>query len=68
MNHHIGIGGYEKAAVPAKSALNLPRAKLVITDRSHKFHLEKYIMSNWQDEWHDVRVNKLCSVKPVLGD
>ena len=33
-----------------------------------KFYIDKYIVANWQDEWNNMGANKLCSVKPALGD
>ena len=49
-----------------KSALDLPRAKVPYTDFKHL--ITQYIFSTWQDDWNRVVVNKLHSVKPVLGD
>ena len=59
---HTGIKGNEKADLAAKSALDLPRAKVGV-------HLiSQYILSTWQDDWNGAVMNKLHSVKPVLGD
>ena len=52
----------------AKAALNFPHANLGIPHTNPKFPINKYIMSNWQDEWNDAGVNKLHSVKLVLGE
>ena len=56
---HTGIRGNEKADSAAKSALDLPRAKYLIS---------QYIFSTWQDDWNGAVMNKLHSVKPVLGE
>ena len=56
---HTGIKGNEKADIAAKSALDLPHAKVLIG---------QYIFSTWQDDWNGAIMNKLHSVKPVLGD
>ena len=42
-------------------------ANLCIPYADLKFHIDKYIMSNWPYEWNDVGAKKLCSVKPVLS-
>ena len=60
--------GNEKADVAAKAALNLPHANLGIPFTDLKFQIDKYIISNWQDEWNNVEASKLHSVKPVMGD
>ena len=59
---HTGIKGNEKADSAAKSALDLPRA----TDLKHL--VSQYIFSTWPDDWNGAVMNKLHSVKPVLGD
>ena len=41
-------------------------AWLVYTDFKHL--ISQYIFSTWQDDWNGAVVNKLHSVKPVLGD
>ena len=52
---HTGIKGNEKAKV------GVP-----YTDFKHS--ISQYIFSTWQDDWNGAVVNKLHSVKPVLGD
>ena len=60
--------GNEKANSAAKSALDLPRAKVGLPYTDFKYLISQYIFSTWQDDWNSVVVNKLHSVKPVLGD
>ena len=33
-----------------------------------KHHINQYILSTWQDDWNGAVMNKLHSIKPVLGD
>ena len=67
---HTGIKGNEKADSAAKLALELPRAKVVFcvlyTDFKHL--ISQYIFSTWQDDWNGAVMNKINSVKSVLGD
>ena len=65
---HTGIKGNEKADSAAKSALDLPRAKVGVPYTDFKHLISQYIFSTWQDNWNGAVVNKLHSVKPVLGD
>ena len=58
---HVGIRGNEKADSAARSALDLPRAKVSVPYTDIKY-------STWQDDWNGAVVNKFHSVKPVLGD
>ena len=68
LSSHVGIRGNEKAASAAKSALDLPRAKVGVPYTDFKYLIGQYIFSTWQDDWNGAVVNKLHSVKPVLGD
>ena len=61
---YVGIRCNEKADSAAMSALDLPRAKVGV---NLKNVISQYIFSTWQDDWNGVVVNKLHSVKPVLG-
>ena len=65
---HVGISGNEKVYSAAKSALDLPRAKVGVPYTDLKYIINQYISSTWQDDWNCAVVNKLHSVKPVLGD
>jgi len=65
---HVGIRGNEKADLAAKAALNLPRANMGIPFSDFKFEINRYILTNWQDDWDNARANKLHSIKPVLGE
>ena len=65
---HTGIKGNEKADSAAKSALDLPRAKVGVPYNDFKHCINQYIFSTWQDDWNGPVANKLHSVKPVLGD
>ena len=60
--------GNEKADSAAKSALDLPRAKVGVPYTDFKYLISQYIFSTWQDDWNGAVMNKLHSVKPVLGD
>ena len=60
---HVGIKGNEKADSAAKSALDLPRAKVDL-----KYLINQYIFFTWQDDWNGAVVNKLHSVTAVLWD
>ena len=62
---HTGIKGNEKADSAAK---DLPRAKVAVPYTDFKHYISQYIFSTWQDHWNGAVVNKLHSVKPVLGD
>ena len=65
---HTGIRGNEKADSAAKSALDLPRAKDGVPYTDFKYLISQYIFSTWQDDWNGAVINKLHSVKPVLGE
>ena len=65
---HTGIKGNEKADSAAKSALDLPRAKVGVPYNDFKHCINQYIFSTWQDDWNGAVANKFDSVKPVLGD
>ena len=65
---HTGIKGNEKADFAPKSALDLPCTKVGIPYTDFKHCIGQYIFSTWQDDWNGAVVNKLHSVKPVLGD
>ena len=65
---HTGIKGNEKADFVARSVLNLPHTKVGVPYNDFKPCINQYIFSTWQDDWNGVVVNKLHSVKPVLGD
>ena len=65
---HTGIKGNEKADSAAKSALDLPRAKVGVPYTDFKYLISQYIFSTWQDDWNGAVMNKLHSVKPDLGD
>ena len=64
---HVGIRSNENADSAAKSALDLPRAKVGVPYTDFKYLISQYIFSTWQDDWNGAVVNKLHSVKPVLG-
>ena len=64
---HTGIKGNEKADSAAKSALDLPRAKVGVPYTDVKYLISQYIFSTWQDDLNGAVMNKLHSVKPVLG-
>ena len=65
---NIGIRGNEKADSAAKSALDLPRAKVGVPYTDFKYLISQYIFSTWQDDWNGAVRNMLHSVKPVLGE
>ena len=65
---HVGIWGNEKGDSAAKSTLDLPRAKVGVPYTDFKHLINQYIFSIWQNDWNGAVVNKLHSVKPVLGD
>ena len=65
---HTGIRGNEKADFAAKTALDLPRAKVGVPYTDFKYLIGQYIFSTWQDDWNGAVMNKLHSVKPVLGE
>ena len=68
LHSHTGIKGNEKADSAAKSALDLPHAKVGVPYIDFKHLISQYIFSTWQDNWKGAAMNKLHSVKPVLGD
>ena len=65
---HTGIRGNEKADSAAKTALDLPRTKVGVPYTDFKYLIGQYIFSTWQDDWNGAVMNKLHSVKPVLGE
>ena len=65
---HTGIKDNENADSAAKSALDLPCAKVGVPYTDFKQLISQYICSTWQDDWNGAVINKLHSVKPVLGD
>ena len=65
---HVGIRGNEKADSAAKSAMDLPRSKVGVSYTDFKYLISQYIFSTWQNYWNGAVVNKLHSLKPVLGD
>ena len=65
---HTGIKGNEKEDSAAKSALDLPRTKVGVPYNDFKHCINQYIFCTWQDDWNGAVMNKLHSVKPVLGD
>ena len=66
VHSHTGIKGNEKADSAAKSALDLPRAKVGVSYTDFNHFISQYIFSTWQDDWNDAVMNQLNSVKPVL--
>ena len=65
---HTGIKDNENADSAAKSALDLPCAKVGVPYTDFKQLISQYICSTWQDDWNGAVINRLHSVKPVLGD
>ena len=65
---HTGIKGNEKADSAAKSALDMSRAKVGVPYNDFKHCINQYIFSTWQDDWNGAVMNKLHSVKSVLGE
>ena len=66
--NHICIGSNERTDSTARSALDIPRAKVGVPYNDFKHCISQYIFSTWQDDWNGAVANKLHSVKPVLGD
>ena len=64
----LASGVMKKTDSAAKSALDLPRAKVGVPYTDFKYLIRQYIFSTWQDDWNGEVVNKLHSVKPVLED
>ena len=62
------LGLRERVDSAAKSALELPRAKVGVPYNNFKHRISEYILSTGQNDWNDAVVNKLHSVKPVLGN
>ena len=60
---HIDIRGNEKAYSAAKSGLDLHRVKVGVPNIDFKHHINQYILSTWQDDWHGV-----VAKKPILED
>ena len=67
VSSHIGIRGNEKAVSAAKSALELPCAKVGVPYNDFKNKMNQHILSTWQDDWNDAVANKLHFVKPFWG-
>ena len=51
-----------------QTLLGICRVKVGVHHTDFKHHINQNIPSTWQDEWSGAVVNKLHSVKPVLGD
>ena len=51
-----------------KSVLELPHANVGVPYADFKYCISQYILSTWQDDWNGAVMNKVHSVKPVLGD
>ena len=51
---HTGIRGNEKADSAAKSALELPHAKVGVPYTDFKHCISQYILSTWQCDWNGV--------------
>ena len=65
---HVGIVGNEKADKAAKMALQLDvsgNVKLPYTDL--KQSITKHFTKIWQEKWSQTPLNKLRSIKPLLG-
>ena len=62
VSSHTGIKGNEKADLAANSA----KVGVPYTDFKHS--ISQYIFSTWQDGWNGAVMNKLHSVKPLLGN
>ena len=43
-------------------------AKVGVTYTDFKYLISQYIFSTWQDDWNGAVMNKLHSIKPILGD
>ena len=56
----------KKAHSAAKSALDLPCAKVGVPYTDFKHLISQYIFSTWQYDWNSAVMNKLHSVKAVL--
>ena len=65
---HIGISDNEKADSAAKSALDMPRVKVVVPYTDFEHHINQYVLSTRQDDWSGTVANKHHSVKAVLAD
>ena len=72
VHSHVCIRGNEKADSAAKSALDLPCAKVGVPYTDFiiglQYLISQYIFSTWQDDWNGAVMNKLHFVKPILGD
>ena len=59
VRNHTGkyyIEGNKKADSAAKSALELPHAKVGVFYTNFKHCISLYILSTWQDDWNDTGV------------
>ena len=57
-----------KKLIGAKSTLDLLCVKVGVPYTDFKYYINQYVLYIWQEDWNGVVVNKLPSVKPVLGD
>ena len=60
---HIGLKGNENTDFAAKSALELPRAKIGVSHDDFKHKINKYFLSTWQDNWNGAVANKTFIVR-----
>ena len=67
-NKDNSIKGNDKADSAAKATLDLSHAQVGVPYTDFKHLINQYIFSTWQDDWNGAVMNKLHSVKPVLGD
>lgn len=65
---HIGIEGNEKADAAANLALQLNISRIKIPHSDFKHTIKAHYIQKWQQHWDDQNLNKLHSVKPVLGE
>ena len=64
----IGIRGNESADMAAKESLNQDITASQVPYTDLKPHIYSFVLNKWQERWSSSPDNKLCKIKPTLGE
>ena len=65
---YIGVSGDERADSDAKSAIDLSPDNISISYTDLNPQINKFFLTKWQQCWNNIINNKLCKIKPTLGE